>query len=88
MMLYVPGIKAQAEYKTFNSKHLTETPLLDENQEQGTSHEFQEVEDHPATQAKVLVAYFYKLFHSIENAVLSLQAVKLVLVLCHVETIG
>ncbi len=68
MMLYVPGIKAQAEYKTFNSKHLTETPLLDENQEQGTVHELQEIEDHRITQAKALVAHFYKRFHSRENA--------------------
>ena len=68
MMLYVPGIKAQAEYKTFNSKHLTATPLLDENQEQGTVHELQEIEDHRTTQAKVLVSHFYKRFHSRENA--------------------
>jgi len=68
MMLYVPGIKAQAEYKTFNNKHLTAAPLLDENQEQGTVHELQEIEDHRTTQAKVLVAHFYKRFHSRENA--------------------
>jgi hypothetical protein len=68
MMLYVPGIKAQTEYKTFNSKQLTETPLVDGSQEQGMLHELQEIEDHRTTQAKVLVAYFYKLFHNIENA--------------------
>jgi hypothetical protein len=65
MMLYVPGIKAQTEYKTFNSKQLTETPLLDENQAQGTVHKLQEVEDHHTTQAKILVAHSYKRFHGI-----------------------
>jgi hypothetical protein len=56
------------EYKTFNSKQLTETPLLDGSQEQGMLRELQEIEDHRPTQAKVLVAHFYKLFHNIENA--------------------
>jgi hypothetical protein len=63
MIYYIPGLKAQAEYKAFNRKQLIEDELLQENGQDIGRQEPISMSDRLTIQAETLVVYFHQRFH-------------------------